>query len=304
MTAHSRPASAHPHPSHCGHLADLGALDGELLVFGGPVSNLQATRAVLDVAQERGIAPERTICTGDVAAYCADPEATAALLRKAGIPTVMGNCEESFGAGADDCGCNFEADSACDLLSRRWYAYADARISAASRAWMRNLPRAIRFELGGRRWLAVHGAPSRINGWIFSSTCAGVKQAELDLAETDAILAGHSGLPFVETVDDRLWLNAGSVGLPANDGTPRVWYALLTAVRGDIVVSIHPLDYDHGSAADAMRRAMLPEGYARALETGLWPSVEVLPEAERAATGRPLPARQSLPWSGGVLTPS
>ena len=45
------------------------AADGPLLVFGGPYSNLQATRAVLDEAARRGIPAERVICTGDVVAY-------------------------------------------------------------------------------------------------------------------------------------------------------------------------------------------------------------------------------------------
>lgn len=37
-----------------------------------------------------------------------------------------------------------------------------------------------------------------------------------------------------------------------------------------------------------MRAESLPEGYARALETGLWPSLVVLPPAERAATRLPI----------------
>ncbi|MDH3791615.1 MAG: metallophosphoesterase, partial [Rhodospirillales bacterium] len=55
---------------------DLGAFDEPVLVFGGPYGNLQATRALLDEAARRGIAPSRLLCTGDVVAYCADPQAT------------------------------------------------------------------------------------------------------------------------------------------------------------------------------------------------------------------------------------
>jgi hypothetical protein len=35
-----------------------------------------------------------------------------------------------------------------------------------------------------------------------------------------------------------------------------------------------------------MRRWAHANGYARTLVTGLWPSLDVLPAAERAATGR------------------
>ena len=49
-----------------------------ILVFGGPYSNLRATQAMRARAEELGIPPSSTICTGDVVAYCAEPEETTA----------------------------------------------------------------------------------------------------------------------------------------------------------------------------------------------------------------------------------
>ena len=40
-----------------------------------------------------------------------------------------------------------------------------------------------------------------------------------------------------------------------------------------------------------MRRSGHADGYARSLVTGLWPSLDVLPPAERAATGEKLRQR-------------
>ena len=154
---------------------------------------------------------------------------------------------------------------------------------------MAALPRLIRFTLNGRPMAALHGGASRINRWVFASTPAAEKRAEAVLAGADGIVAGHCGIPFVEIFGGRLWCNAGTVGLPANDGTPRVWYAILAPERqGAISASLCALTYDHALAAQKMRRAGLAEGYARALETGLWPPSEILPPAERAATGRAL----------------
>src|SRR5262249_49677416 len=67
---------------------DLGVLDGPVLVFGGPYSNLEAAQAIRAEAARLGIPRERTICTGDIVAYCADPGATVALIRDWGIPVV------------------------------------------------------------------------------------------------------------------------------------------------------------------------------------------------------------------------
>jgi hypothetical protein len=79
--------------------------------------------------------------------------------------------------------------------------------------------------------------------------------------------------------------------MPANDGTRRGWFSLLEVVNGDIVITALALDYDFAAAAAAMRAKNLPEGYAAALETGIWPSLDILPAADRVFTGVPLEQR-------------
>ncbi|HUC60583.1 MAG TPA: metallophosphoesterase family protein [Alphaproteobacteria bacterium] len=276
---------------------DLGAMDGPVLVFGGPYGNLEATEAVLAEAARRGIPWRRVVCTGDVAAYCAEPQACADLLRARGIACVMGNCEEQLAADAEDCGCGFEEGTACAALSDAWFAYCRAALDADAKRWMGTLPRRIRFSLGGRSLVAIHGGVERINRFVFASTPAAEKTLELERAGADGILAGHCGIPFAEMVGARLWLNAGAVGMPANDGTARVWYALLTPRAAAIDLRLVPLAYDHGRAAAKMRAKHLPEGYAAALENGLWPSMDVLPEAELAQRGQALSPR-ALNWPG------
>lgn len=283
---------------------DLGPRDGAVFVFGGPVSNLEATRAALAAAEQHGIPPERTICTGDVVAYCADPRATVDAVRTAGCHVVMGNCEESLGEGADDCGCNFAAGSACDALSGAWYAHADRHLTAAARAWMRGLPRVLRFRVGDVRVAAVHGSPARINDWVFAATDPVAKRAHLRALGVDAVVGGHAGIPFADDLGDGLWVNAGSVGMPANDGTPRGWYALLTPEGPGVRVTLHALSYDHAGAAARMRAEGLPEAYARCLETGRWPSEDVLPVSERARAGAALPDGRTLTWSARAATAS
>jgi predicted phosphodiesterase len=266
-----------------------------VLAFGGPYSNLEATEAVLGEARRRGIPPERVICTGDVVAYGADAQATCERVRRSGIRVVMGNCEESLGAESADCGCGFAEDSACNVLAVEWYAHANRSLDADTRAWMRALPRRIDLELGGRRLAVIHGSVRQINRFVFRSTPADEKRAELDHAACDGVIGGHCGLPFTELVDGRLWHNPGAVGLPANDGTPRVWFSVLTPERDGTRIEHRALDYAHERAAAKMRAARLPEGYAAALSTGLWPSCDVLPPAEARQTGKAL-APSSVLW--------
>ncbi|MBL6079548.1 metallophosphoesterase family protein [Belnapia sp. T18] len=270
-------------------------MDQPLLCFGGPYSNRQALETLLAEAARLGIPPGRMLCTGDVVAYCAEPAATLDLMIATRIPTVMGNCEESLAEGAADCGCGFEAGTACDLLTRGWFAHADRQVTPAHRAWMAALPRRIDLTLAGRRLAAIHGGAASINRFLFASAPDAMLAAEIAGTGAEGVLAGHCGLPFTRLVEGRLWHNAGAIGMPAHDGTPRAWFSLLTPSLGGIRIEHHALAYDHDAAARAMREAGLAEGYAAALETGLWPSEDVLPSAERARRGQPL-APPPLLW--------
>lgn len=261
-----------------------------LLVFGGPYSNLEATQAMRAKADELGVPAGNVICTGDVVAYAAHPEETAELIRDWGIHVVAGNCEEQLAAGAEDCGCGFEEGSACDLLSRGWYPYALSLVSDETRHWMGGLPANLTFDYQGFTLHALHGGAELNNRFLFASETE-VLEAEASGLAADIILAGHSGIPFVARAGAATWLNAGVIGMPANDGTPDGWFALITPENDGVRINLRRLPFDNLSAAAAMRRSGHANGYARTLVTGIWPSHDVLPPTELAQTGQKLRQR-------------
>ncbi len=268
--------------------------DGAVAIFGGPYSNLEATQAFFAEMARLGIASERIICTGDVVAYCADAAATTALVRASGCHVVMGNVEENLAAGAADCGCGFEEGSTCDRLSMAWFAHATAQVSADDRAWMRALPRSIVLEIADHRFAVVHGGVDSINRTIYASTDAAIKEIEIANTGMDGVIGGHCGLPFTQHVGTALWHNSGALGMPANDGTPRVWFSIFRREKDGLTIEHRALHYDHATAAAKMRRAGLPEEYAAALGSGIWASADTLPAAERNAGGIPLRESQML----------
>jgi predicted phosphodiesterase len=253
-----------------------------LLVFGGPYSNLEATEALRRRADALAIPPGNVICTGDVVAYCAAPEETACLVADWGCHVIQGNCEQQLAVAAEDCACNFEEGTECAALAKGWYPYANARMSGEMRTWMGALPETLQFDYGGRSFRVVHGGTEIVNRWVFQSE-RDVLAEEVVRAGADVVIAGHAGIPFAARVDGHLWFNPGVIGMPANDGTTEVWYGLIRAIGGELLLSTHRLAYDHHGAAAAMRRSGHANGYARTLITGLWPSLDILPPAEREA---------------------
>lgn len=267
---------------------DLGAIEEPLLVCGGAYGNREALVAFLEAAPRQGVRPERIVHTGDAVAYGADPAAAVDLLRRSGVHAIQGNVEQSLADGRPDCACGFDRGSPCDALSATWFAYVDARIDGAARSWMGGLPQHLTFTMAGRRVRVVHGGVQRINAFLYPSTPDAVFEAELDAARSDVVVAGHGSIPFTRRLGSRTWHNSGALGLPANDGTPRVWFSRLEPSEDGIRFVHVPLDYDFATARRKMIRAGLPRGYADALATGLWPSPGALPPAEQRLAGRRL----------------
>ncbi len=276
----------------------IGGDEGPLLVFGGPYSNLRATLAMRACAERAGIPAHRVICTGDVVAYAAEPEETVAAIRDWGCHVIAGNCEEQLAVGAADCGCGFEEGTACDLLAKGWYPFADARVSDDSRAWMCGLATHARFTFAGRSFLVVHGGVQTVNRFIFASDSAALA-VELADARCDVVIAGHAGIPFIKRLGAQTWFNPGVIGMPANDGTTDVWYGLVTPSAAGLDLTLERLAYDHASAAASMRRFAHVDSYARTLVTGLWPSLDVLPDIEKQRTGQRL-RRATVSLAGGI----
>lgn len=263
---------------------DLGVLDGDVLLFGGAYSNLQATRALMGQAHARAIAADHVICTGDIVAYCGAPARTASLVRASGCAVLAGNCEIQIARDAEDCGCGFEEGTTCDRLSIAWYAHARDRMDAALKAWMGGLPDVLSFSHHGKRYGVLHGGATDVARFIWETDADAVFDAEWEALEAatgpvDAVIAGHSGLPFVRQTARGPWMNAGVIGMPPHDGGQDTRFALLR----EGVFTVERLAYDFWDAAAEMAAANLPLDYAEALGSGYWPSEDVLPAALRVA---------------------
>jgi predicted phosphodiesterase len=267
---------------------DLGTIAAPLLVCGSAYGNLQALEALAAFQSDAGIPDSHVIHTGDAVAYCADTEAATQFIASRSWQAIKGNVEEQIASGAHDCGCGFEEGSACDVASARWYAHAVATLSPASKAWMAGLPSHLTFRMSGLRARVVHGSVNQTNRFMWASLPEREYAAELDASAADLVIAGHTGIPFTGFIGERCWHNSGALGMPANDGTRRVWVSVLSPADGGIAITHQALTFDAATAAAAIRRDGLPAGYADGLETGLWPSLDILPPAERATTGQPI----------------
>jgi len=263
----------------------LGNKYGKLLVFGGVYSNLQALQALKQMAEAMRIPAENVICTGDVVAYCAQPEECVQLVRQWGVSCISGNVEQQLAAGEANCACDFIEGGRCDSFSKEWYPYTQENLSEVSLEWMRQLPEFLTFQYAGKKVFVLHGAYDYTSEFIFESTDWALKQKNFEQTGAEVILAGHCGLPFSQQKNGQYWLNSGVLGMPANDGTTRVWYMLLDDANGVLHYEHRALDYDFETASRLMAKKQLTPAYAKTLLTGIWDNMEILPAAEAAMQG-------------------
>ena len=241
----------------------------------------------MTIAQEHNIPAHHCICTGDIVGYCAEPEETVQLFKTWGAHSIAGNVELQLVEGAEDCGCDFTEGSRCDGFSKLWYPYAQSRLSKDSLDYMEGLPNHISFDYVGKKVGVVHGAVRHISEFIFESSSVATKLENFKNLDAEVILAGHCGLPFSQDLNHKTWINPGVIGMPANDGTTRVWYVLLENVEAQLKYTHRYLEYDFQKAYQLMKSNHLPMEYANTLVSGLWDNMEILPDAERSLAGIP-----------------
>ena len=262
--------------------ADLGALR-QVAFLGGIYSNHLALREAITMARARGA--ERVVALGDFGAFGPHPDRTIEILRQEGLPAIQGNYEESLSSGADDCHCGY-TDPRDNRFAQISYDYTRWRTSVDHVRWMGTLPRHIRLSVGGRRILACHGSPRRINEFLWRSTTPPpfIERLLRDHG-VDLIVCTHTGLHWQRLVGPgRGVVNAGALGRPANDGTPRVWFTMLREQGGSLAAEFVPVAYDHEALAREMVAESLPAEFVETIRTGWWTCcLEILPPKERAA---------------------
>ncbi len=258
---------------------------------GGPVryalisdvhANLPALEAVLADVEERGVTAAYHL--GDLVGYAPWPDRVVALLEERGVPGIAGNYDSTVATGHDHCGCRYD-DPEQQALSGESYGWTREHVSAETRRRLAGLP--FRIDLkpfgghtAGPRLALVHGAPTRNTlYWTEDRSddfCRDMAE-RAGLTEGDAILFGHTHVPWSRVVDGMRFVNAGSVGRP-KDGDPRACYVLLEApgtqketgagnANGWGVEHVR-VEYDVERAARGIEESDLPDAFADQLRKG------------------------------------
>jgi putative phosphoesterase len=224
-------------------------------------ANLPALEAALARIEELGI--EQIYCGDDLVGYGPHPNEVCALIEERGIPTIYGNYDYAIARDLDDCGCAYITphDRELGQQSVEWtLAHTDER----SKAFMRELPFDLRFDVGGQSVHLVHGSSRKVNEYLFEDKPASLYERLAAAEEADILVFGHTHKPWLHEYGGVLFVNCGSIGKP-KDADPRGALASLSAHTGGVEVTIERVAYDADSVAREVAAAGLPAEFAEKL---------------------------------------
>ncbi|MFC1735631.1 metallophosphoesterase family protein [Candidatus Hydrogenedentota bacterium] len=231
-------------------------------------SNLEALETVIAEIDRRGI--DVVVCLGDLVGYNANPNECVQIIRDREVPTVMGN--------HDIVACGLEEPLGFNPVAYAAALWTREGLTAGNTQYIQNLPDNRAFNDG---LLAVHGAPSDRDTYLFTPDDTVEQFAILDNQGVELCFFGHTHFPCVFKENDgslehgfqtftleegeRYLINPGSVGQP-RDSDAKASFVVFDA--GNLALELVRLEYDIESAAAKIHESDLPDYLADRLALG------------------------------------
>ena len=132
-------------------------------------------------------------------------------------------------------------------------SFTQERLSAEDRRFLGALPVSRRVTLESTRFLLVHATP-RDPLDEYANADVDLWKRRLENVDADVICVGHTHMPYVLEVGNKLVINPGSVGQP-RDGDPRASYAIIENQR----VELKRIEYPVEDTVKTVLESTLPE---------------------------------------------
>lgn len=206
-------------------------------VIGDIHGNIYALEAVYEDIKNKNI--DFVISTGDLVGYMMYPNEVIEFLKKNKIASIQGNHDKFIAKGnkIQDIS-DFSQDEVQKNASEIYTNYV---LKDENREFLRNLPEEIRIRKNNFNVLIVHGSPRKIDEYLYENG-ENLLEITKDFSE-NVIISGHTHIPYVKKVEDKYFINAGSVGKPKH-GNPKSTYVIVD-LDEEIKVTIEEVSYNY-----------------------------------------------------------
>ena len=236
----------------------------KIAVFGDIHGNIEA----LKVAYEAAVAAnaDKIFHLGDLGGYAPFVNEVVDFLIEHKIEGVQGNYDDAVAHDLEHCGCKYENQVQAEMADIS-FSWTKKHSSQKSKEYMRNLPFEISLSAHGRKILLFHATPLKNNLYWFEERPEKFFREMAEKIEADIMIYGHTHKPYRKDIDDKVFINAGSVGKP-KDGDTRTCVALIEIMPEEVKTTFRRAAYDLEKVASAIIAAGLPSYFAERLRTG------------------------------------
>ncbi len=172
---------------------------------------------------------------GDLVNYGPEPAAVIDFVRSKAAVAICGNHDYSIGFSQDPrCSARFRE------MAEATRRYTDSVLSVGQKHFLRHLPLFVETKREKTRFYICHAVPSDP---LYSYCPAGspLWLTEVEHADADIVLVGHTHVPSVQSFGSLLVVNPGSLGQPKT-GSPQARYAIWEDGRIELKSYSYPVE--------------------------------------------------------------
>ncbi len=222
-----------------------------LAAFGDVHGNWPALQAVLAAIDEEGV--ESMVCTGDVVVGFPWPRQVLNALVQRRIPCAQGEWDRAAAAFLRKGGAARGLMTDSQFLALEW---TYAHISSDHIEFLKSMPRRHFLTYENIDLCLCHGTPSTQREGLHADDDELRFRRERERANVRLIVHGRTHKPFARLIDDTLFVNPGSAGLPTGDRA-LASYALIDTETEPWSAQFRWVEYDASLVTQALREAGL-----------------------------------------------
>lgn len=181
------------------------------------------------------------ISTGDIVGYLPFPNEVIEVMRRNRILVVKGNHDKFIAESEKVSDEDILKISDDEIQSNASAIFTNWVISDENRSYLKNLPSKLTMECQGFKIIVVHGSPMSIDEYLYEDEEHLLKISEI--IRENIVICGHTHVPYCKKLNNKYFINAGSVGKPKHGGSEST-YVIVNIENGKVSYNIEKVTYD------------------------------------------------------------
>jgi len=219
-------------------------------------SNIHALEKVMEEIEKEGV--NKIICCGDIVGYNAFPSECLRVVKEKVDASVLGNHDYATITG------NTGWFNEYGVAGIR---YCRSVLSDEEIEFLKSLHTHLYLDADGLDIYVTHGSPrDEIFEYVFPDVSDKLLLQFAEIADADVLVFGHTHIPMERRVNDKIFLNPGSVGQP-RDGNPMSSYMIFDTESRE--ATFKRVAYNIDMASKSILEKNLPRFLAQRLYLGI-----------------------------------